>query len=62
MAEALKLISEKGEEAFYEGEIAKSIVEEVRESGGIIDLEDMAAYKPKWRIPVNFKYKELNMS
>ena len=61
MAEALKLISEKGEEAFYEGEIAKSIVEEVRESGGIIDLEDMAAYKPKWRIPVNFKYKELNI-
>ena len=60
-AKALKLISEKGEEAFYKGEIAKSIVEEVRESGGIIDLEDMAAYKPKWRIPVNFKYKELNI-
>ena len=60
-AKALKLISEKGEEAFYKGEIAESIVEEVRESGGIIDLEDLAAYEPKWRKPINFKYKNLNI-
>ncbi len=60
-AKALKLISEKGEEAFYKGEIAKSIVEEVRDSGGIIDLEDLAAYEPKWRKPINFKYKNLNI-
>ena len=60
-AKALKLISEKGEEVFYKGEIAESIVEEVRDSGGIIDLEDLAAYEPKWRKPINFKYKNLNI-
>ena len=60
-AKALKLISEKGEEVFYKGEIAKSIVEEVKDSGGIIDLEDLAAYEPKWRKPINFKYKNLNI-
>ena len=60
-AKALKLISEKGEEVFYKGEIAKSIIEEVRDSGGIIDLEDLAAYEPKWRKPINFKYKNLNI-
>ncbi|MBJ25517.1 MAG: gamma-glutamyltransferase [Flavobacteriaceae bacterium] len=60
-AKALKLISEKGEEVFYKGEIAESIVEEVIDSGGIIDLEDLAAYEPKWRKPINFKYKNLNI-
>ena len=60
-ADALILISEKGEEAFYKGEIAESIVEEVKESGGIIGLEDLAAYKPKWRKPISFKYKNLNV-
>ncbi|MEE3034356.1 MAG: gamma-glutamyltransferase [Bacteroidota bacterium] len=60
-ANALKLISDKGEKAFYEGEIAKSIVQEIKESGGIIDLEDLAAYEPKWREPIKFKYKDLNI-
>jgi len=60
-ANALKLISNKGEKAFYEGEIAKSIVQEIKESGGIIDLEDLAAYEPKWREPIKFKYKDLNI-
>ncbi|PWZ01586.1 hypothetical protein BCV70DRAFT_199018 [Testicularia cyperi] len=44
-AETLQTISTKGPRAFYEGPIAKSIVETVQKTGGVLTLNDMAGYK-----------------
>jgi len=60
-AETLSKISKNGPKAFYEGEIAEMIVNEVVESGGIITTEDLKNYRSIWRDPVKFKYKELDI-
>ena len=60
-AETLKKISEFGPKAFYEGEIAKMIVRDVKKSGGIMTIDDLKNYKSVWRDPVKFKYKDLEI-
>ena len=60
-AETLSKISKNGSKAFYEGEIAEMIIDEVIESGGIMTIEDLKNYKSIWRDPVIFKYKDLDI-
>jgi len=60
-AETLSKISKNGSKAFYEGEIAEMIIDEVIESGGIMTIEDLKNYKSIWRDPVIFKYKDLDV-
>ena len=60
-AETLSKISINGPKAFYEGEIAEMIINEVIESGGIMTIEDLKNYRSIWRDPVRFKYKELDI-
>ena len=45
LAEVLKSISAKGRKGFYEGEIARKIVEDIQSNGGIITLEDLKNYR-----------------
>ena len=61
LAETLKRISKYGAKGFYEGPVAESLVNRVRQAGGIITHEDLIKYKPVWRKPLNFKYKNLNI-
>lgn len=42
-------------ESFYTGELAKNIVKDIQENGGIITLEDMKAYKVVVRDPLTSK-------
>ncbi|MGB5900765.1 MAG: gamma-glutamyltransferase [Geitlerinemataceae cyanobacterium] len=37
---------------FYTGTIARSIADDMAANGGLIDLEDLAAYQPIWRDPL----------
>ena len=57
LAKTLFLISRKGKEAFYEGEIAKWIEEDSLSNGGLITLEDLAAYEAKERKPISIDYR-----
>lgn len=58
-AETLRLIAERGATPFYEGEIAKDIVEAVRTeiNPGILTEEDLASYEVIEREPVCFDYR-----
>ena len=49
LASTLSLISEKGKEVFYNGEIANKLSSYIISKGGIITPEDFALYKPVWR-------------
>lgn len=57
LAKVLRLIANKGPDAFYRGEIAEIIVKDMKANGGIISKEDLAAYKPVWRDPVRGVYR-----
>ena len=61
LAETLESIAKFGKAGFYEGPVADDLVERVRETGGIITHEDLLAYEPVWRDPINIQYKELNI-
>ena len=57
LAKTLFMISKKGSDIFYKGEIAKWISEESLSNGGFITLEDMASYKAKYRKPIETSYR-----
>jgi len=49
LAQTLKIIAEQGPDVFYTGELADKIVKEIRDRGGIIKKEDLAAYEVDFR-------------
>ena len=57
LAATLIRIRERGAKGFYEGKTAELIVAEMQRGSGIITLEDLKAYKAKWRQPHRFTYK-----
>lgn len=61
LANALKEIAAKGNAGFYEGWVAEAMVAKTKATGGILTLEDLKSYEPKWRDPLKFSYKELDI-
>lgn len=61
LATTLTRISENGLAEFYRGETARILVDFIRKKGGIITMEDLAIYEAKWREPLVFKYKDLDV-
>ena len=61
LAKTLKRIMLNGKKEFYEGKTASELVKFVQKNGGIITLEDLKSYEPKWRKPVVFEYDDLKI-
>ncbi len=61
LAETLKRIAKNGRDEFYKGETAQKLAAFMQSKGGIITVEDLAKYEAKWRTPVKFSYKDLNI-
>ena len=61
LATTLEKIANNGKDEFYKGETAKTIVKFIQENGGIITLEDLSKYEPRWRTPVTFNYDNLKV-
>jgi gamma-glutamyltranspeptidase/glutathione hydrolase len=57
LARTLQLISDSGPDVFYRGQIADLIVAEMQHGGGLITKNDLRAYRPKWRTPVELTYR-----
>ncbi|MCP4273171.1 MAG: gamma-glutamyltransferase, partial [Gammaproteobacteria bacterium] len=57
LAWTLKQISTDGMKAFYLGDIARKIVDDSQNNGGIISMQDMASYKAMERLPVTGTYR-----
>ncbi|WP_176706018.1 gamma-glutamyltransferase [Paenibacillus hemerocallicola] len=58
LADTLERIAEAGASAFYEGEIARRIVDTVQSHGGIVTLDDLAAYRAKVVQPIHTGYRD----
>ncbi|MGA8088241.1 MAG: gamma-glutamyltransferase [Terracidiphilus sp.] len=58
VARAFRLIAERGESAFYKGEIAKAILKTSDELGGTMTAADLAAYSAEWVEPIHTTYRD----
>lgn len=61
LAATLTRIMKNGKDEFYKGETAQKMVAFIQKNGGIISMEDLSNYEAKWRTPITFKYKDLNI-
>ncbi len=57
LGETLKQISNLGREGFYDGKVAKSIVDSVTKYGGMISLKDLKNYRAIITEPVKGSYR-----
>jgi len=57
LARTLRTIADGGRDAFYKGPIAKSIVDYMKDNGGFITMEDLAATKADWVEPISTNYR-----
>lgn len=61
LAHTLKRIQKEGKKGFYEGDIARFLVEEMKRGNGMMTLEDLKNYEAIWRTPIVGEYKELKI-
>lgn len=57
LANTYELIANKGRDEFYKGSIAKTIEKYIKEQGGFLSAEDMAAHASEWVEPVSTNYR-----
>ena len=62
LAETLTKIMQNGKDEFYKGETARKMVDFINKNGGIISMQDLEKYEPKWRKPITFTYKDLKIT
>lgn len=61
LAGTLKAIAAGGRDAFYSGAVARDIVAELGELGGLHTLEDFAAQKSNYVTPISVGYKGVDL-
>jgi gamma-glutamyltranspeptidase/glutathione hydrolase len=57
LASTFRQVAEGGADVFYRGPIAKAIARAVREAGGWLTEDDLAAFRPEWREPATITYR-----
>jgi gamma-glutamyltranspeptidase/glutathione hydrolase len=57
LAKSLRSIAQDGPAAFYEGWIARDMVDALKAAGGRHELEDFAAYKAEYVTPISGSYR-----
>jgi gamma-glutamyltranspeptidase/glutathione hydrolase len=57
LAATISAVAEGGADAFYNGEIARSMVLSTQEAGGYLSEEDLAAHESTWVEPISTEYR-----
>jgi gamma-glutamyltranspeptidase / glutathione hydrolase len=57
LAGTLEAIAKKGRDAFYKGDIARTMAAYVQAQGGFLAYEDLAAHRGEWVEPVSTSYR-----
>ena len=52
LANTLRIIADRGEDAFYKGPIAQAILKTSAENGGTMTADDLAQYSAEWVEPL----------
>jgi gamma-glutamyltranspeptidase / glutathione hydrolase len=57
LGKTLRLLADKGPREFYQGEIARAIVETSTALGGTIEAGDLAEFSSEWVEPISIEYR-----
>jgi gamma-glutamyltranspeptidase / glutathione hydrolase len=57
LARTLRTLARDGREAFYRGDIARTIVDYCQKNGGFLAMEDFATQKANWVDPISTTYR-----
>jgi gamma-glutamyltranspeptidase/glutathione hydrolase len=57
LGRTLQILARDGADSFYHGPIAESIVDTVREAGGLLSMEDLEKYDVDWTDPITSDYR-----
>lgn len=57
LAKALRLIAEQGPDVFYKGPLGAAAVKAAQAAGGVLALDDLAAYQPREREPLRAPFE-----
>ncbi len=57
LARTLRAVAEGGKAAFYQGEIARAIVDVLTQAGGLMRLDDLAEHTSTWETPISVTYR-----
>jgi len=58
LAKTLNTIATKGAKEFYQGSIAKAIVQDLQANGGVLTLNDFKQHTADWVDPLSVKYRQ----
>ncbi len=61
LARTFRAVAEGGKDAYYKGEIARALVEVVRQAGGLMTPEDLASHESTWDEPISTVYRGLRV-
>ncbi|MCG9970603.1 gamma-glutamyltransferase [Christiangramia crocea] len=61
LASTLQKIANDGRDAFYKGDIARTIAKFIQEQGGFLSYEDLANHKSEWVEPVSVNYRGVDV-
>jgi gamma-glutamyltranspeptidase/glutathione hydrolase len=56
-AETLERLAADGSAHFYRGELGRRLCDTVRAAGGVLSMEDLAAYEVRWQEPARATYR-----
>jgi gamma-glutamyltranspeptidase/glutathione hydrolase len=57
LATTLEMLGKDGRAAFYQGDLARRIAAYMKEQGGFLSYEDLAAHRSEWVEPVSTSYR-----
>lgn len=57
LANTLETIASEGRDAFYKGDIARTISDFMKEQGGFLSYKDLAAHTSEWVAPMSVNYR-----
>ena len=61
LARTFETVAHGGASAFYQGDIAESIVGVLKEAGGCMSLDDLASHVSTWEAPISVTYRGLRV-
>jgi gamma-glutamyltranspeptidase / glutathione hydrolase len=56
LVSAMELVAEEGPRSAYDGTLAESLLELMRERSGLVTSEDLRAYEARWSDPLDVRY------
>lgn len=62
MAESLKRIAKDGADVFYTGDMAEQMVADIQANGGLLSLDDLAAYRTRRIEPIWSDYRDYRVA